>query len=292
MCGASPDTILSQQKHETYRWRGNVIQAATALNTVLFCTCSIFFKDNTSIFDATWAKDGFCVSNASIPYWTSHDLCLYADFSLAAVCGVLYFMLHTNEGMKQSNEYVFFNIFGIAAHGLAHGAFAVGLRDEESSAFLEKDIPYYSAMGDKSPMEVLQDQVPVMLFWLGLLKATMPQTSVIGILPLSLLSILGSIFIKQSLQFTYVQTVLLIVFSINQLCRPKEDKGFAYYMYGLLVSLPLGIVGWMESTMCSSSIIHVGGHLVYDAYIPLSQIAFYLTCYFNRRSETAKVKTA
>mmetsp|Transcript_11817 Transcript_11817/g.21842 ORF Transcript_11817/g.21842 Transcript_11817/m.21842 type:complete len:294 (+) Transcript_11817:138-1019(+) len=284
---------LSQQ-HEKYRRRGDIVYGVTLLNTLVFCVCVMFFKDNTSLFDSVWAKDGFCISNPTVPFWSSHDLCLYADLFLAAVCGVAYFILHNVEGMKPANDFVFIGIFGVVAHGLGHGGLGAILRDEKQQEILDLDVPFLSAIYDKPwaafLWELFSVQGSYLIFWLFLLKASMPQTSMRVTLPLSVVSWLSALSVKPSFQFTFVQTILLIAFSLNQLCRKKEDKGFAYSLYGLIVSFPLVIVGWIESTMCSSTIIHVGGHLCYDAYIPLSMLAFYLTCYVYRTSETAKLK--
>lgn len=282
------------QQHETYSRRGNIVHAVTVLNTIVFCIAVMFFKDNTSLFDKAWAKDGFCISNPDIPYWSSHDLCLYADFILASVCGIAYLILRKEDGMQQANELFFLNIFGVAAHGMGHGAIGAGMRDEKSQIFIDTDLPYLSAISHKPWGAILQhlfrDQGFFLVFWLVLLKASMPQSPMRFILPLSILSWFSGLSLRRSFSFTFVQTVLLIAFSCNQIYRPKSEKGFAYSIYGLLVSFPVGIIGWMESIMCSSTIVHLGGHLCYDAYIPLSSLAFYLTCYFCRSSETVKVK--
>lgn len=184
--------------------------------------------------------------------------------------------------MEPANTLVFVNLFGVAAHGMGHGALGARLRDGENSDAVDPM---------EGPGSFLSECMHI-VFWLGLLKASMPQASIKAILPLTLFSWYSTICIKPSFQFTHVQTILLIAFSINQLCRPKEEKGLAYVLYGTMVSFPLGIIGWIESTMCSSTIIHLGGHLCYDAYIPTSMLGFYLTYNHYRASETVKVKSA
>ena len=90
--------------------------------------------------------------------------------------------------------------------------------------------------------------------------------------------------------FTYTQTVLMLSFSINQLGKAKDDKGFAYQSYATIVSIGVPLVGWLESTMCSSFVIYIGGHLIYDGFIAAATLVFYLHYYVNRGCETAKVK--
>lgn len=282
-----------QSRHETYGRRGDIIYWATLLNTLVFCGCVLFLKDNPDLFDSVWAKDGFCVSNPTVPYFTSHDLCLYVDLAVAAVIGFTYYKLHEEDGMEPANVFIFPNMIGIAMHGFGHGGIGKGLRDEED--ILELDLPYFATIGDKTWGETLWgmvlDQGGYLVFWLLLLKAAMPQSNMMrAVLPVAIFSWLGALCIKASFQFTFVQTVLLIAFAINQLCRPKEEKGFAYLMYGAF-GFPVAIVGWLESTMCSSIVIQLGGHLLYDGYIAVSALAFYLTCYVYRGLETAKIKT-
>lgn len=285
---SSNDGVVPQ-KH--YAQIGNVAYALNAANTLLFCGMVIFFKNSTSIFDATWAKDGFCVSNATIPYWTSHDLCLYADIVGAAICGLSYLLLHKKEGMEKANGFVYHNLLGILFHGFAHGMVGAAMRGEKYSQEVSSDQPYlFSLLENESWMIVIQkvllsDTVGFWLFWIFLLKAAMKDTGFVGIIPLSFLSYIGSLGVRPSFGFTYTQTVLLIAFAVNQLNLPKHDKGFEYVVYGLF-SLPVGLIGWAESTICSSTIIHYGGHLLYDAYIPLSMLSFYLTCYFNKKKQT------
>jgi hypothetical protein len=70
--------------------------------------------------------------------------------------------------------------------------------------------------------------------------------------------------------FTYTQTVPFICFSWNQLSQPRANKNFAYALYAAAASLPLKLLAWLESMACGNFIIHYGGHLLYDSYIPLS----------------------
>ena len=263
----------------------------------MFCACVLFFKDNASIFDSVWAKVGFCVSNPTVPYWTSHDLCMYVGLALAGVIGILYYKLHDKDGMAAANTLAFPALFGVAAHGMGHGGIGQAMRSHTGmyDELIQNDSTYLAAMRDKTWEDIsivmIRNQLGFVIFWLCILKAAMPKLSMVkGVLPLSMLSWLtGLIFIKSSFQFTYVQTVLLIAIAVNQLCLPKEDKGFAFLVYGI-VGLPVGIVGWMESVLCSSTIIHYGGHVLYDAYIPIGLLGFYLTCYAYRDLETAKIK--
>ncbi|CAM9514659.1 unnamed protein product [Heterosigma akashiwo] len=108
----------------------------------------------------------------------------------------------------------------------------------------------------------------------------MPQVSFPKVIaPLSLAALALQLTVPPQLVSTYTQTVLLLAFGLNQLARPPADKGFPYAAYALIVSVPLGLVGWLETTGCSLGLLALGGHLLYDAYIPLSNLAFLGLCW-------------
>jgi hypothetical protein len=180
-----------------YARMGDAMYALCLLNTVVFCTSVIFFKDS-SHFDSVWAKDGFCISNPTTMHWNSHHLCLYTDVVLASLFGILYFFLHKSDGMEAANEFVFYNIFGIIAHGLGHGGLADVLFDEEKSQNADDDFSYLSTIHTKESWAVVlielffSSNVGFLIFWIGLLKASMPKTPFKGIMVLSILSYFGN----------------------------------------------------------------------------------------------------
>merc|ERR1719215_259494 len=99
-------------------------------------------------------------------------------------------------------------------------------------------------------------------------------------------------FFPSRFGFTYVQTVLLLLFSTNQLLLPAEEKGRSYALFGIIVSFPVSLVGWVESTQCSVFVKdYLYGHLVYDAYIPCSMLFWYLWVFaVNREKQDASAQ--
>lgn len=274
--------------------RGDLFHLLNLSIVLSFALCVAKFvpnaKDgNTVLFDPLWVREGFCVSNPDTPYWTSHDLCLYGDTILAVSFGLLYLWLRKTPGMEAANDIVKFNIIGIVAHGFGHGMIAKGFRDgvldsDATLSILE------TTFRDASLIEIVRKEIPGLLFWVPLLKATMPNVPNLLILPVALVSDIGNLFLPRTFGFTYVQTVLMISFSVNQLARPIKEKGVEYALYPAIVGVPLAVIGWLESTTCSNFMISIGGHIVYDYYIPIAMIAFYLMS-FMRISEKKKVKT-
>lgn len=271
----------------TIDWKkfGDNVHILVVANTFLFAIAVVVYN-SSDIFDSLWRPDGFCVSNKNVPYWNSHDLCLYFDTIGAIVIGFTYYMMKDKPGMEPANEMIKFNIFGIFAHGLGHGVISKALRD---GAVPEVDGDRLQEIFNSPTNELLTSSGGIVLFWLGLLKATMPKSSFKVYAPLSLIATVLNILVPERFGFTFVQTVLLLSFSINQLMRPSQEKTFEYALYPLITGLPLSFIGWFESTQCSKFVINIGGHLIYDAYIPVSMMCFYLICWKNT---TQKIKKA
>lgn len=287
---------------------GDWCHIAIIVNSLLFVYAAVFQNDS-KIFDPVWRADGFCVSNKDVPYWNSHDLCLYFDTLACIVIAILYWALKEGPGMGAANELVKFNIPGILFHGIAHAALAKASRDGITP---DPETPQfgYEVLSKLSVSEIVYRMLPIVVFWLFLLKASMPKASLHVVIPMTAVSMLFEFFTPRKFDFTYVQTVLLMVFSLSQLTRPSKEKDFVYGLFPLLLG-PIGVVAWIESTLCSKGVIDIGGHckqawtsvlfnaaklifflfsiVIYDAFIPISIAVFYLTCWATAGQEKAKI---
>lgn len=262
---------------------GDSLHIFSIINTCLFAVAVAKFSQR---FDGEWAKQGFCVVNKDVPYLSSHDWCAYLDVMLAAACGIAFLLLRKEPGMSSANDLVKFNIPGIVGHGIGHFFIGQAMRDD----ILESGYNPTNAevWADLSWREVIQVHAPLFLFWLCLIKAACAQLSLRTVAVMSLLAQAGNVSIPFQFQFTYVQTVLLIAFSVNQMSRPQDVKDFEYALYPAVVGIPLGFVGWLESTACSTSLVQtLYGHVMYDVYIPLSMLAFYAISYMRHKQEHA-----
>lgn len=268
-----------------YTFIGDILQVLSLVSSITFAISVVAYsvpERPFKPFDPTWIKDGFCISNQEIPYWTSHDLCLYGDTALALLCGLLYAALRDKPGMEPANELSKFNILGVLAHGIGHGAIAAALRNGDAAEDLGGTT--IARLFSMDTYELFTILAPIAFFWIVLLKASMPKVNTTVLFPLSIPIMILHFLLPQKYQFAYVQTILSCAFSINQLARPSNEKGFEYALFTGLVSLPVCFIGWVESTMCSYFIIHLGGHIIYDFWIPLSTIAFYIISYRKNMS--------
>lgn len=258
-----------------------------SLCSIAFFAFSVAFE--RFVFDAYWKERGFCTANPDTPYWTSHDLCLYADLFLGSVVGVVYLLLHKEPGMDQANDLVRLSVLGVIGHGIGHGAIAAEMRKGTS---VDGQKTGWDNTSMDTPIEFMIQQAPFLLFWIALLSSAVPKATWPGIVGMSFASMALGFLIPTNLGFTYVQSILFLAFDVNEILRPREEKGFEYALYPLLVGIPTGIVGWIESTMCTKGVIDIGGHLIYDAYIPLSILAFYMISYVRTQALAQPKKKA
>jgi len=252
-------------------------------------------SDSTSIFDESWRRDGFCVSNSQLLYWNSHDVCLYFDVAAGLCLATLYYWMtqlaqrrqkspsNDNNGMDGPNEVLLSNCVGIVAHGVAHGAIAVRMRAGTITPETMAMTPYEKLLEMTTFRDRALDVLPDAVFWIALLKAGSPNLKNYQVLAMAAACLYANtVYVPRLFGFTFVQLALMVAFAINQLMRPIEQKKTWHYAsYPVMVGFPLTVVGWIESTQCDKFVKdRLYGHLVYDAYIPLSIATWYASCYY------------
>ena len=72
----------------------------------------------------------------------------------------------------------------------------------------------------------------------------------------------------------------------------REDKDVFYDLNAFIVTLPVGLVSWLEALSCDSFLKHVGGHVYYDAIIPASIFVYYAAALRYQPSETLAKKAS
>jgi len=265
---------------------GDFAHLAIIINAVAFASAVVFWTGDrnsqahhsSKIFDSDWESEGFCVSNKHVHYWNSHDLCLYFDIIGSIAVGSLYYFLKDVEGMGPANALVWNNIAGILMHGIGHGFVAKGIRQDED----------HNQEPDSSNVGSITFN---MIFWFVMLRACLTNGSTKINVPLTIpITLVHTMYLPLQFRFTYVQTILFLTFSLNEMLKPVHEKNMEYALFPLIVGLPLLLVGWIESTQCSNFVMSMGGHLIYDAYISVSVICFHLVCWGINRSSKPKIK--
>jgi len=273
----------------SYSQIGDACHIATLLNVFVYAFLVLKYaqptKDSTpstpsSIFDEQWQSQGFCIRNLDTPYWNSHDLCLYVDTILAAGLAVLYMALSDTptEGMKKVNPLMKWQSLSVLTHGIAHGMISYGLRQNQACALLSRNAGATSAFSTHTKL------ITGLVFWFPMIKSFLDQLNSAAVLALSLAVVLiGQTFVPDLYGFMYVQTVISIIFAYQQLLQKKEEKEHYAYMLFASITLPLSIIPWFESMACSQWFMSLGGHVLYDAAIPLLLSAAYVGCWWRER---------
>jgi hypothetical protein len=288
------DSAITQPS--SYALIGDMTHVIVLLSTISFAVMVGLQLNSTAsgIFDPIWKEQGFCVSNPDKRFFTSHDMCLYFDVLASGVLGLVYWKLQKSPGMEIPNAYMKSGIPGIVGHGIGHGAIAAGIRelkDETGESKMETLMEHISK--EPTPMKIASSVIPLVLFWMLLLKGTMPNVkewSTVATIMVPVFII--QMFVPNQFGFTYVQTVLMVAFSGNQLAlKPDKKDNIAYALYPVVVGFPLTLVGWMESTQCTAFVRDfLYGHLIYDGYIPVAMLFWYVFCYLRAPVVAAESK--
>jgi len=210
----------------------------------------------------------------------SHDYCLYFDSIITAISVIIYFIGKPYVD-EQTSKYLITGSIGVFVHGLGHGMLSKMLV-EKSMMALQTDEYNTVAEVVVPPIDTAQ-VVVLLLFWLGLLKAVMNNVANYAVFVSSITAFLFHLMIPERMGFTYVQTVISVAFAITELRLPRSQKQFVYMTHSWIV-VPVGFIGWIESMYCTAFVKDIlGGHIIYDAYIPLASILHYFICmiYFN-----------
>jgi hypothetical protein len=291
------------------RWWGDIGHVATLFSAVVFAVSVITLVDQQKndgghdqhdnngnnengisnkssssflSFDPQWQREGFCVAHPETPSVSSHAVCLYVDVLLAVVMALTYWPHRNRTALRHANLLVSTNVLATIGHGLAHGGLAYHMYQQlqqKQTGMANED----AAVQTKETATMMDWFVLPVLFWLPLMKASMSNAPMVVVAISALLANGLLTTVPPNLGFTTVQTILLVAFSCDQLLRPPDEKRDLHYvLFAWMVSFPLTLVGWMESTMCTAFVRSaLYGHLGYDAYIPLSLLAFYLLCIRN-----------
>ena len=254
---------------------GNTMHSAALVLTLVYAVgvATIAHDPNQQIFDREWTKHGFCVSNSSLPFRTSHDMAFYADVVLTIIMLTLA-ILWRKDGGTVAASLVGFAVATIG-HGLAHEWIAYTIRTDAYRQEVGQMIPWKASVA------------LVVGFWFPFLNTTCPGVPWPLAALASVFAQVGLGRIPSMYSFTYVQTVIMVATSTNHLTSPREEKEKRQYAIApVMVSMPLAILAWIECTLCNSFYKHIGGHLWFDLTLGTSSIAFLSLVYgWERNSE-------
>mmetsp|Transcript_33129 Transcript_33129/g.78271 ORF Transcript_33129/g.78271 Transcript_33129/m.78271 type:complete len:291 (-) Transcript_33129:285-1157(-) len=271
----------SAQQTGLYKVPGDVINLFVLVGSFAYIWTVVYFTQPgiEGVLDEDWKKDGFCIQNKDVPFWSSFDTCLYLDVLLSVVLGMMYVSWKDTPGMETSSTLVPSLIAATVGHGLAHGFMAMKFRDES----YEADTDEHRGSSDEDQLWHLV--AFCVFFFFPLLKAAMPRMSNQNLLLCAAVATYGKRFVKEELGFGYIQTIVNVAFSVSQLMSPEDEKSKReYFFLPLSGVLPL-VVAWNEALFCEAYFRSIGGHTLYDVSIIISFIVFYADCFrFHKKS--------
>jgi len=263
---------------------GNACHAISSTSILVYTVAAMLYaRPGSEFFDDDWLDHGFCVVNKDVPYWNSHDLCLYFDAVLVALGAAVYYVLRGAPGMKSADEMMMFNLIGHLGHGVAHGFIGAEYRSGRSGGHRGTAL---DRIGEMDGFEIAQKFAVLTCFWFGLLRGLMPKVSnrTVGFVTVPV--VVGGLFVKEVLGFAFVQAVLTVAFASTQLNLPKKEKDFSYAAFGVS-AVPISLIPWIESTVCQTVASKIGGHLIYDVSIPILLTIAYCAswCHYNNKGK-------
>jgi hypothetical protein len=241
---------------------------------------------DSPMLDSTWKKDGFCIQNRNVDYWSSFDTCLYVDVIFSAILGLLWLSWKNKPGMKRASELVPMVIMSTVGHGIAHGQMALKFRQHDELQEEGGD-----GENDLSTAPFWQVVAFVCCFWFPLLKASLHKVPswIVMLVAVTVTCIHGSM--PKEFSFGYVQTVVSMAFHTSQLMLPSSEKSHREYAtLPLSGALPL-ITAWNEALFCNAYFKAAGGHMLYDASIILSFLVFYMDAYHSNVLSSTTTKS-
>ena len=223
------------------------------LSLLLTAAFALTIALRPGVFSASYLRDGFCVSFPATLF-NSHLLCFYIDTLFTVLLHLLCARSPSDARLARVRE----SYWGVFGHGVGH---------------LALHASGGGGVGDAaSPLLRVTLLLALAGFWYGFFCALTPSVRVNLALSLANTAALA-LFVPRAFGFTYVQTVLMSVFVTRDLVR-AERKDELYRAWSWLVNVPVVVVGWVEALGCDSGVVLWGGHVLYDAIIPLSLFAF------------------
>lgn len=275
-------------------WPSDPGRAGDTVNTFIMLSITVYLGivaahaqgalDVSRAFGELWRANGFCISFPGTVA-NSHLLCLYADTAMAA----LFLWLGSRGGKDQDQPHnygagtqaVRDNIFPVLAHGLGHGflhflseaAGPQGLAALTSKALLRVAAERAGTTPNVVAATLITGAAIFFFAFFRNLARNQPRWLVL--LQSMLHPFVLVLFVPPLFFFTYVNTVLFVNIIGSELCRPRVDKGYIYFLYSTVVGLPVLGATWLEPLLCDWFLVRVGGHVWFDLTISLSVLAFW-----------------
>ena len=246
---------------------GDIAHAFIILNTTVFLAAVLLHAVGMlNVFSEAFQAQGFCIANFTAAV-SSHELSFYSDTVFASAI----FLLSRPYKSEPSMKPVIRAVPGILGHGVAH--YHIGYHGRGRSVGAA-DGP--QILSDTPPTTLAQGVVVVSIFFFLLFRASDGMSTRATAAQAVIHGAVTVLLVPPRFGFTYVQTALLLVFSLVELARAGEEKDVYWDAYAVLVGLPVGFVAWAEALTCEHGYRSLGGHVIYDTSISLSVLCYFI----------------
>jgi len=262
------------------RFIGDVVNGLVVVNTLVYIGFIAAQANGFGVeFSPSFAQDGFCVSNKDGPVlMQSHALCFYEDTIFAILVWVLVNIIGKNMIPETDVALMTRYAFSTFVHGCAH----LSLAYRDYAADPSDGTPTATWTPNFKPLRV----GTLLMFWSAFMSVLNPEHSLNKKIMQSLFWTTVHLFVPRLYAFTFVHCVLVMVFSIKNMQEKEVDR--FYNLRVPLLNIPNSIIAWMEAFACEKYLQPYGGHAIYDAFIPITMIA-YIFVLFCHGKKTKKV---
>ena len=125
-----------------------------------------------------------------------------------------------------------------------------------------------------TPIELIAQSIGLFLFYFFLMRSAPNVSKMSACIHACIHALITATLVPQQLSFTYVQTALLSVAISHSLF--KKDKDFFYDLTSSIIVVPVSLMSWFEAFVCDSFYKKIGGHVYYDATIPIAIFLYYV----------------
>lgn len=231
---------------------GDVANVLVLTNTVVYLGAVLAHEFGfANFFSPSFLKDGFCVASKDQPIFQSHALCFYVD----TVCTLLLWYLSRRYAEMKGADRVSNAAAGVFIHGLLHLATwrhtTTSLTEPANELpGIKLSMPIADRLGGVSLnyafFFLLYRSAPAVPNWHGAVHAVWG-------------ALLLSFWVPPRFGFSFVNAILLWVVAGYDLLSSGQTKDRFYNLNALMITLPVGLVAWLESSACESFFKAIGG---------------------------------
>ena len=259
------------------RFIGDLVNWLVVVNTLVYIGVIVAHANGFSIeLSPSFAEDGFCVSNKDKSVlWQSHALCFYEDTVFALF---LWLLITMGKDMLPEGDATLLtrSAVGTFVHGAAHMSLAY--RD-----YTAGDPDGHFSEGGFKPLRFLT----VLTLWSTFMWMIHPDHSTSKKAIRGLFWATVHMFVPRLYAFSFVHCVLVMEFCYKAK-QIKEVDSF-YNIRTALLNIPNSILAWMEVFACEKYLQPYGGHAIYDAFIPITNIAYIFVLFYYNNKKSKKI---